>query len=117
MECDCGQSFYKWAKQIKCCKDCFIKEKVDESSRSEDEPQPQKPTKQSTKRYKKKDNLQTNVNAVYILDNNDDYEGHQVGDNHVNRYVENSDNEDDDDNVPRAKSARLRTITSKSKRC
>ena len=30
MECNCGQSFYKWAKFVECCKECFIKAKADE---------------------------------------------------------------------------------------
>ena len=98
-----------------CCKECIIKAKLADSSCSDEEPTSEKSKKSSTKRYKKKDGAQTNVNTVYILDN-DDYEGDQVGDNHFNKYVEASDDDDDDDIVPRAKSARLRTITSKSKR-
>jgi hypothetical protein len=112
--CDCGQMFTKWAEFVECCKECFFKAKAEESSGSEDEQPAAKSTKQSNKRYKKKDNTQTKVKAVYILDN-DDYEGDQVGDNHVNNYVEASDDEGDNDNIPRAKSARLRTISSKSK--
>ena len=116
MECKCGQSFYKWATYIKCCDDCFQRAKAEESSCSEDEPtKEEKPTKQHTRTYKKtKNDSQSNVKAIYILDNGEEVDNQQ-GDNHVNHYTEESDDEDDDDNIPRAKSARLRSVTFKSK--
>ncbi len=51
----------------------------------------------NNKNYKKNNYSKSNVQAIYILDN-DEYEGEQVVDNHVNNYVEASDDEDDNDN-------------------
>ena len=58
---------------------------------------------------------QSNVAAIYILDNGEEYDGDQTVDNHVDNYIEVSDNEGDDDNIPRAKSSRVRVITTKPK--
>ena len=71
---------------------------------------------QNTKSNYKK----SNVRAMYIMNNGDsdeEIDGDQVVDNHVNNYVEveASDDDGDDDNIPRAKSARVRVISNKQK--